>query len=70
MSRRACDVGGALQSSLFELRPDKSLEVGGNDRGQNRGKMDDRCARMGDEEGSRTRDDHFARWIDKNKTSY
>jgi hypothetical protein len=22
-------VGGALQSSLFELRPDKSLEIGG-----------------------------------------
>jgi hypothetical protein len=22
-------VGGALQASLFELRPDKSLEVGG-----------------------------------------
>jgi hypothetical protein len=25
----AAAVGGALQASLFELRPDKSLEVGG-----------------------------------------
>ena len=64
------EVGGALQSSLFELRSDKSLEVGGKDRGQNRGKMDDRCARMGDEEGSRTKDDRFAWRMDKNKTSY
>jgi hypothetical protein len=33
-------VGGALQASLFELRPDKSLEVGGKAFGRWRQKRD------------------------------
>jgi hypothetical protein len=31
LKRQPSAVGGALQSSLFELRPDKPLEVGGNE---------------------------------------